>query len=65
MKLHRWAPHLHVSYYDVEYDSEERYVEMKAGLLAFASTIGYNKPSEKNPFWHSSGSCTSASATNT
>jgi murein DD-endopeptidase MepM/ murein hydrolase activator NlpD len=52
-------PHLHVSYYDVQYDrnSEESYAYMRNGYVYFGGHIGYNNPSEKNPFWHNSGSC--------
>jgi murein DD-endopeptidase MepM/ murein hydrolase activator NlpD len=63
-----FAEHLHVSYYDVQYDqSRERtyYIGKDTNTkLTFTGIIGYNKESEKNPFWHNSGSCASKNATN-
>jgi hypothetical protein len=63
-----FAEHLHVSYYDVQYDqSRERtyYIGKDTNTkLTFTGIIGYNKESERNPFWHDSGSCASKNATN-
>jgi hypothetical protein len=54
-----WAFHLHVSYYDVhdvQHDESERYMTLnKADLLVFEQIVGYDRESERNPFWHSSG----------
>jgi murein DD-endopeptidase MepM/ murein hydrolase activator NlpD len=66
MKLHRWKPHLHVSYYDLKYDNnlDGKYVDTVSEKLHFGELIGYNRPTEKNPFWHNSGACTSNDSTN-
>jgi murein DD-endopeptidase MepM/ murein hydrolase activator NlpD len=68
MKLHRWPPHLHVSYYDVEYDEnadrQNKYLYEQSGRFAFGTLIGYNTNHERNPFWHNSGRCGESNATN-
>jgi murein DD-endopeptidase MepM/ murein hydrolase activator NlpD len=67
-----YKTHLHVSYYDVQYnkndDEDKKYINRHndSNLLffPFKSLIGYNRESEKNPFWHNSGNCSSGNATN-
>jgi murein DD-endopeptidase MepM/ murein hydrolase activator NlpD len=62
-----WAYHLHVSYYDVQYDeaSDDKYIgKTNEDLIQFRQIVGYNRESERNPFWHASGRCMENNATN-
>lgn len=45
--------HLHVSYYDVQYDEDVTYLDNKDGILVFnAKLIGFHTANEKNPLNH-------------
>jgi murein DD-endopeptidase MepM/ murein hydrolase activator NlpD len=70
-KLRRWNPHLHVSYYDLQYDEASKdtgaYGKTDTdGNISFGGNalIGFDKFAERNPFWHASGRRADDNATN-
>jgi murein DD-endopeptidase MepM/ murein hydrolase activator NlpD len=65
---HNSGPHLHVSYYDVQYDIDAdrrgEFYKKNGDVISFGSSLGWNNPTEKNPFWHDSGHRDKPNATN-